>query len=97
MPGKKKFQNFDQVKTGHDAVQFASERGAEIHDSKKGTKIVIPHRGSLLLNESKELSKPDKSHIKRIFKILGIISVLAIGAFMVDAFLASLGVSIPLF
>jgi hypothetical protein len=76
MPGKKKFDNFDQVKSGVDVAQFTAERGARIRDGHKGTKVEFPGRGSFLVNLSKELSKSDKAHYKRLLKIFGIISII---------------------
>lgn len=90
MTHKKEFSSFEQVKTGEDLAKFSVERGAEIHDSRKGTKVVFPDRGSFLVNTTKELSKHDKSHFRKILRILGIISTLLLGVTFVAAFLQAL-------
>lgn len=79
MTSKKKFTNYNEVKTGEDVARFSVERGAEVHEGRHGTKVVFPGTGSFLVNTTKELSKSDKSHFRRLLRILGVISVLGIG------------------
>ena len=73
---KKKFDNFDQVKSSRDAIQFAGERGAELHHRKNGNVKVKTEKGSAVIYDSDtELSKHDRANYRRWFKFLGLLAV----------------------
>jgi hypothetical protein len=96
---RKKFKSWDEVKTANDAIDFAVQNGAEIHYTQNHTKLKVPGRGSAIINQNEgELGKHSKKNIARIFKLIGLLSVvLPLVYSLADSLLNIFGYRIVLF
>ncbi len=74
---KKKFDNFDSVKTANDAIKFAEERGAKISGVGVHTKIKVPGKGAVIINQNEgNLQDRTRVNLRKWFKLLGLMILL---------------------